>query len=127
MAGGIAAQAAFGTYQITTNIADTAGGNTSGTAFTNLLSSTAANLSANYDALEAQLVATGGIFNGAITGLDAAITATESALIGIDNGTGSVLMRFTNSTATGNTVAAGELDLVAVFTDLATIAVADTI
>ena len=57
-------------------------------------------------------------FNGAIiTGLDAAIGATESATIAIDNGTGSVLMRFTNSTATGNTVTADELDLIAVFTD----------
>ena len=125
LAGGIAAVAASN-YIITTDIADSAGGNTSGTAFTALLASTATNLSANYDALEAQLVASGGIFNGAIIGLDAAVASTESALITIDNGTGSVVMRFTNSDATGNTVTAAELDLVAVFTD-EVLAVADII
>jgi hypothetical protein len=113
-------------FIISTDIADSAGGNTSGTAFTALLASTATNLSANYDALEAQLVASGGIFNGAITGLDAAVAATESALITIDNGTGSVVMRFTNTDATGNTVTAAELDLVAVFTD-EVLAIADII
>jgi hypothetical protein len=125
LAGGIGASAASN-YIITTDIADSAGGNTSGTAFTALLASTATDLSANYDALEAQLVASGGIFNGAITGLDAAVAATESALITIDNGTGSVVMRFTNSDATGNTVTAAELDLVAVFTD-EVLAIADII
>jgi hypothetical protein len=125
LAGGIGALATSN-FIITTDIADSAGGNTSGTAFTALLASTAADLSANYDALEAQLVASGGIFNGAITGLDAAVAATESALITIDNGTGSVVMRFTNTDATGNTVTAAELDLVAVFTD-EVLAIADII
>ena len=125
LAGGINAAAASN-YIISDDIADTAGGNTSGTAMTSILSSTAATLADNYAALEAQLVASGGIFNGAITGLDAAVAATESATIAIDNGTGSVLMRFTNSTATGNTVTADELDLIAVFTD-ATLAAVDII
>ena len=47
-------------------------------------------------------------------------------LITIDNGTGSVVMRFTNTDATGNTVTAAELDLVAVFTD-EVLAIADII
>jgi len=113
-------------YIITTDIADTAAGNTSGTAFTALLSSTAATLADNYAALEAQLVATGGIFASAITGLDAALTASEAATITIDNGTGSVIMRFTNDTATGNTVTAAELDLIAVITD-EVLAIADIV
>ena len=125
LAGGIGALAASN-FIITTDIADTAAGNTSGTAFTSVLSSTAATLADNYAALEAQLVASGGIFNGAITGLDAAVSATEACTITIDNGTGSVIMRFTNSDATGNTVTAAELDLIAVCTD-AVLAVADII
>ena len=94
---------------------------------TSILGSTAATLSANYEALEAQLVATGGIFNGVIAGLDAEIALNESAYIAIDNGTGSVLMRFVNTSATGNTVTAAELDLVAVFTDTAALAVVDIV
>jgi len=124
-AGGLGATA--GTYIISTNLADAAGGNTSGTAFTSLLSSTAATLSANYDALETQLFAAGGIFNGVIAGLDAELTADQSCYIGVDNGTGSALLRFVNTDATGNLVSAAELDLVAVFTNTATLAVADVI
>jgi len=125
-AGGIANNAAAGTYIITTNIADS-GSNLSGTTMTTLLASSATTLAANYDAFEAQLVASGGIFASTIAGLDAALTSGQTALISVDNGVGSVLMKFTNSTATGNTVTAAELDLVAVFTDTATLATGDVI
>jgi hypothetical protein len=124
LAGGIAAQAGYGAYIVTTNIADS-GANTSGSVFATLLGSTAANLSTNFDALKAQLVASGGIFNGAITGLDAAIATDETALITLDNGTGSIVMRFTNTDATGNLVSASELQLVGVLTNTATLAAGD--
>jgi hypothetical protein len=118
LAGGIAANANAGSYVIQTDIADSAAhGNTSGTAFTALLASTSANLAANYAALEAQLVASGGIFNGTIAGLDAAIASTESEYFVIDNGTGAAVLRFSNTSATGNTVLDSEIDLVALFTD----------
>ena len=35
----------------------------------------------------------------------------------MDNGTGSVIVRITNTDATNNTITAGEIDLIAVITD----------
>jgi len=111
----IANQAGAGTYFVTANVANS-GSNTSGDAFQAVLSASASTLAAEYAKLEAQLVASGGIFNSTITGLDAEAGTDESFLIVLDNGTGSIVLRAVNSTASGNTLTAAELDLVGVFT-----------
>jgi len=116
LAGAIAAQASYGAYIISTDIANS-GSNTSGTAFADLLGSNATSLATNFAAFTAQLVASGGIFNSTISGLDSAIASGESALLSFDNGTGSVVVRFVNTTTTANTVLATELSLVGVFTN----------
>jgi len=103
-------------YVVTTDVAN-ASTNTQGTAFNNVLNADASNLATHYAELETQLLATNGALNGSITSLDADITASEAALIILDNGTGSVVMRVTNTTASGNTILATELDLVAVMTN----------
>ena len=118
LAAAIAVAGTQSAYVVTTDVANS-GTNTQGSAFNDVLNSSASNLVTNYEALEAQLVATGGTLAGTVTGLDADVTSSEAALIVVDNGTGSVIMRFTNTTASGNTVEAGELELVAVITDAA--------
>lgn len=114
--GGIAADATDAVYIVTTNIANSSS-NTSGDTFTSLLSATASNVATLYDAFETQLLASNGALNGTITGLDSAVTASESVLISLDNGTGTVVVRLSNTTASSNTIEAGELELVAIFTD----------
>lgn|GEM_PF-5750171 len=113
-------------YVVTTDVANS-GTNTQGTAFNDVLNSDASNLVTNFDELVSQILATSGILNGTHTGLDADVTASEAALIVLDNGTGSVIMRLTNTTATGNTVDAAELALVGVITDAAGLVAADFI
>ncbi len=116
LAGGIGSNAGRGTYIVQTDVANTST-NTQGSAFNDVLNSTASNLATNYAELEAQLLATGGALNGTVAGLDAAVTASEAVLLALDNGTGSVILRLTNTTATNNTIEAGEIDLIAVITD----------
>jgi hypothetical protein len=124
LAAAIAVAGTQSVYVVTTDIADS-GANLSGTTMGTLLASSASTLAANYEAFEAQLVATGGILASTITGLDADLTASEAALLVVDNGTGSAIMRITNTTATGNTLTAAELDLVAILTDTTGLVAAD--
>jgi len=123
LAGGIAASAT-GQFIVSTDVANS-GNNTQGSAFNDILNSTASNLATNFTELTTQLLATSGALNGTIAGLDAAITASEAALVTLDNGTGSITMRLSNTTATGNTIEAGELALIAVFTNAHTLVTAD--
>lgn len=125
LTGAVTADATEGTYAVTTDIAD-AGSNTQGSAFSAVLGSSASTLATNFASLTTQLIASGGAFNGTISGLDAAVANGESALLILDNGTGSIVMRFVNDTTTANTVTASELELVGVFTN-AVVAVGDLI
>jgi Ca2+-binding RTX toxin-like protein len=96
--------------------------------FTNVLASTASNLTTNYDALEAQLLGAGGALNGVIANLDSVLTPADSVLLVLDNdSTGSVVLRITNTDATGNTLTAGEVELVGVFVNTPALAAADFI
>ena len=73
------------------------------------------------DAFIAQLV----IEEGTITNLDTIVGAGESVLLGFENGTDSVTVRFTNSdTTVANTMTAAELEVIAVF-DAAVLVAAD--
>jgi hypothetical protein len=97
-------------------------------AFTNVLASTASNLTTNYAALEAQLLGAGGALNGVIANLDSVLTPADSVLLVLDNdSTGSVVLRITNTDATGNTLTAGEVELVGVFVNTPALALADFI
>jgi Ca2+-binding RTX toxin-like protein len=115
-----------------TNVANN-GTNLQGDAFTALLgATTAATIASTYATLEAALIATGGTLNGVITGLDTVLITTDSALLVLDNGTGSVVLRITNSvidatTANTNTLTAAEIELVGVFTNTAALAAGDFI
>ena len=127
LAAAIAVDDVDGVYQATTNIANV-NSNTSGNAFTTLLASDATNLAANYAALEAQLTAADGVFAGAIAGLDAELTNGQTALIALDNGVGSIVLRYTADTSgTANVITADEIDLVGVFTNTAQLAAGDFI
>ena len=127
LAAAIAVAGVDGVYQATTNIANL-NSNTSGNAFTTLLASDATNLAANYAALEAQLTAADGVFAGAIAGLDAELTNGQTALIALDNGVGSIVLRYTADTSgTANVITADEIDLVGVFTNTAELAAIDFI
>ncbi|ACF44757.1 hemolysin-type calcium-binding protein [Pelodictyon phaeoclathratiforme] len=95
--------------------------------FANVLASTASNLTTNYAALEAQLLGAGGALNGTIVGLDAVLTPADSALLVLDNGVGSVVLRITNTDATLDTLSANEVELVGVFVDTPALAAADFI
>jgi hypothetical protein len=108
--------AARGLYVFETDIANS-GANTQGSAFSAVLSSSASTLAANYATLEAQLVASSGALTGTLSNLDAAIGNGSAALIALDNGTGTVVLRVVNSTSTANTFTADELELVGVFTN----------
>ncbi|MGE4369648.1 MAG: beta strand repeat-containing protein [Burkholderiaceae bacterium] len=135
VAGNVTANAtlngAFGTagdaVYIQTNGIANVSGNTQGSAFAAVLSSDLTSLASNYATLETQLLATGGALNGTFSNLDAAIANTNSALLVLDDGTGSIVLRITNSTATANTITADEIDLVGVFTDVAQFVAADFI
>lgn len=124
--GGFGATAGAAVYIQTTDIANSAS-NTQGDAFAAVLGSTASNLATNYATLEAQLLAANGALNGTISNLDAAIANGNSALLILDNGTGSVVLRITNTTTAANTITADEIDLVGVFTNAAGITATDLI
>ncbi len=80
---------------------------------------------ANADAVETAAITA----LGTIANLDATFGASESVLIAIDaetneaagtaNDGGTVVLRFTNSTNTANTISASEIELIAVFEDAA--------
>jgi hypothetical protein len=73
--------------------------------------STAAGIATDYATFEATLA----LALGTITGLDATLSASETVLLNVDDGTNSVVLRVTNTdTSTANTLTAAELDLVAV-------------
>jgi hypothetical protein len=117
----------------TNNVANNGTTNLQGDAFTALLgATTAATIASTYATLEAALIATGGTLNGVITGLDTVLITTDSALLVLDNGTGSVVLRITNSvidatTANTNTLTGAEIELVGVFTNTAALAAGDFI
>jgi hypothetical protein len=111
-------------YIVTTDVANS-GSNTQGDAFTAVLNSDATNLAANYAILEEKLLATSGALNGTFSNLDAAIANDTNALIALDNGTGTIILRIVNTTATANTILASEIDLVGVFTNAAGLTAAD--
>ncbi|HAB38305.1 MAG TPA: hypothetical protein DCE52_09990 [Rhodobacteraceae bacterium] len=109
-------------FYVTTNLAGTA--STSLTALANATS--ASDIPTLQAAFETAFV--DAIGSTAITGLDGAIGDGESVLLAYDNGTDSVLMRFTNSdTSAANTITAAELEIVAVFDATATLQAGDVI
>lgn len=72
---------------------------------------TVAGITAAAEAFLTALVA----FEGAVVGLDATIGTGETVLFAFDNGTDSVLVKFTNSdTSVANTMTVAELQVVAV-------------
>jgi hypothetical protein len=74
---------------------------------------------ANIDAFIAGLVATGGSLTGGITGLDSTLGATDAALLILDDGTHSAILRITNTdTATANTLTTSEIALVGVISNV---------
>lgn len=85
---------------------------TSGTTLTTLAGSFT---QANADAFIAGLVASGGSLNGTISNLDSILGTTDSALLIMDDGTYSAILRITNTdTSTANTLATSEIALVGV-------------
>ena len=100
------------------------GTGTQATAIANFVTGvpTAAEASAVVDAI----VGTGGALNGAITGLDSILGASDSVLFQFNSGGDTVVFRITNTDATGNTLTASEVQLVAVF-DTAILVAADYI
>jgi hypothetical protein len=98
-------------------------------AFTALLgATTATTIASTYATLEAALIAATGTLTGTITGLDSVLITTDSALLVLDNGTGSVVLRITNSDiTTANTLTAAEIELVGVFSNTAALAAGDFI
>jgi len=109
-------------FYVTTNLTGGAA-----TALTNLANATTASSNAALQTAfeDAFVTSIGGT---AIAGLDTAVGAGETVLLAYDNGTDSVLMKFTNSdTGTANTITAAELELVAVFDATATLAAGDVI
>lgn len=105
-----------GGYIATTDVANS-GTNTQGNAFANVLSASASTLSANFDALKTQLLATSGYLNGTFSNLDTAVANGSSTLLTLDNGTGSIVLRITNDTTVANTFTTDEIQLVAVATN----------
>jgi hypothetical protein len=107
----------------------TNGSGTQGTAMTALLgATTAATIASTYATFEAALLASGGALNGTITGLDSVLITTDSALLVLDNGTGSVVLRITNSVITdADTLTAAEIELVGVFSNAAQLVAGDFI
>lgn len=101
----------------TTSVANV-NANTQGTQFTAVLGSDATTLAANYALLEAQLIATDGALTG-LTGLDAVLTAADSALVVLHDTTGttgSIVLRIMNTdTTVANTLTGAEVELVGVF------------
>ena len=124
LADALAVAAVDGVYIATSSIANN-GSNLQGDAFQAVLGSSASTLAANYATLEAALLATGGALNGTIAGLDADISNGNAALIVLDNGVGSIVLRIVNSTTTANTITAAEIDLVGVFTNTAQLVAAN--
>ena len=84
---------------------------------------TAAQAQAVVDAI----VGTGGAFNGAITNLDTILGASDSVLFQVSTDTDTAVFRITNTTATGNTLTADEVALVAVFEGAVDLVAADYI
>ena len=109
-------------FYVTTDLIGSAG-----TVLTNLANvTTTTSNAALQSTFEAAFVTV--IGGTAITGLDTAVGTGETVLLAYDNGTDSVLMKFTNSdTGTANTITAAELELVAVFDATATLAAGDVI
>jgi len=107
LAGGIAADGDATVYIVSTAL--------TGAAATDMAAlvaeSTVAGITTDYATFEASFAAA----LGTVAGLDAALTASETVLLNVDDGTNSVIMKVTNTdTTTANTLTAAELDLVAV-------------
>jgi len=97
---------------------------------TNLAGQRATDLAALYtgaptvaeaETLIASFIGTGGELNGAIAALDSTLGASDAVLLVLDDNTGSVILRITNtSTTTANTLTSDEIQVVGVFSDNAT-------
>jgi hypothetical protein len=107
LAGGLAADADATVYIVTTALTGAAA-----TDMTALVAeSTVAGVLTDYATFEASLVAQ----LGTITALDSTLSASESVLLNVDDGTNSVILRVTNTdTTVANTLTVDELELVAV-------------
>jgi len=107
LAGGLAASTTATVYIVTTALTGQAA-----TDMTALVAeSTVAGITADYATFEASLSQA----LGTITGLDSILSASETVLLNIDDGTNSVVLKVTNTdTTVANTLTAAELDLVAV-------------
>jgi len=109
-------------FYVTTNLAGTA----ASTLTTLADATTSSTVTTAAAAFEAAFV--DAIGDTAITGLDTAVSGTETVLLAYDNGVDSVLMYFTNSdTGTANTITVDEIEIVAVFDATATLAAGDVI
>jgi len=107
LAGGLAADADATVYIVSTALTGAAA-----TTMTALVAeSTVAGITADYATFEAALSTA----LGTITGLDNVLTADETVLLNVDDGTNSVILKVTNTdTTTANTLTVDELDLIAV-------------
>lgn len=109
-------------YVVTGNIAD-GGSSTQSTALGTLV--TTFNKT-NADAFVSELLKAGGALNGTIANLDTVLGTSDAALLALDNGTHSVILRITNTdTATANTLTAAEVQVVGVLDSTAALAAGD--
>jgi len=107
LAGGLAADADATVYIVSTALTGAA----ATTMAALVAESTVAGITADYATFESALSTA----LGTVTGLDNVLSADETVLLNVDDGTNSVILKVTNTdTTTANTLTAAELDLVAV-------------
>ena len=107
LAGGIAADSDATVYIVTTPLTDAAAAD-----MVKLVAETTVSaITSQYATFEVSLAAA----LGTIDGLDTALSASETVLLNIDDGSNSVVLKVTNTDkTTANTLIAAELDLVAI-------------
>jgi hypothetical protein len=107
LADGIAADSDATVYIVTTPLTDAA----SADMVTLVTETTVSAITSQYATFEVSLAAA----LGTIDGLDTALSASETVLLNIDDGSNSVVLKVTNTDkTTANTLIAAELDLVAI-------------
>lgn len=105
--GGIAADADATVYIVSTEVTDAAASDMAAL----VAATTESAIASTYATFETSLATV----LGTITGLDSALTASETVLLNVDDGTNSVVLKVTNTdTSIANTLTAAELDLVAI-------------
>ena len=118
LAGGLAADADATAYLVSTALTGAAA--TAGTALA--AATTASTVASTYATFEEALATS----LGTVANLDTTLTADESVLLSVDDGTNGFILRFTNTdTSVANTVTADELELVAVMVGADDMLVAD--